>query len=73
MMRINQNQDLKPTCRNRRTVKIKSMKKEVESDLEQRLVPGFSEPLDPPLGASAGTKPFNFDLTHPCDSLQSVL
>lgn len=49
------------------------MKKEVESDLEQRLVPGFSEPLDPPLGASAGTKPFNFDLTHPRDSLQSVL
>lgn len=43
------------------------------SDLDQRLVSGFSEPFDPPLGVSAASLPFNTELTHPCDSLQSVL
>lgn len=45
----------------------------MKSDLDQRLVSGFSEPLDPPLGASAASLRRNLELTHPRYSLQSVL
>lgn len=43
------------------------------SNLDQRLVSGFSEPLHPPLGFPAASLPFHTELTHPRDSLQSVL
>lgn len=49
------------------------MEYDMESDLEQRLVSGFSEPLHLPLGASAVSLLYNADFTHPCYSLQSVL
>lgn len=45
----------------------------VESDLDQRLVSRLCEPLNSPLGASAGSLLCNADLSHPCDSLQSIL
>lgn len=45
----------------------------VESDLDQRLVSWLCEPLNSPLGTSAGSRLLDGDLAHPCNSLQGIL
>lgn len=45
----------------------------VQSDLDQRLVSWLCEPLNAPLGTSAGSRLLNGDLAHPCNSLQGIL
>lgn len=45
----------------------------VESDLDQRLVSWLCEPLNAPLGTSAGSRLLDGDLAHPCNSLQGIL
>lgn len=49
------------------------IRQHAESDLEQRLVSWFSEPLNLPLGPSAGSLPCDLELTHSSNPLQSVL
>lgn len=44
----------------------------VESDLDQRLVSWLCEPLNAPLGTSAGSRLLDGDLAHPCNSLQCI-